>query len=542
MKFCENTDKQTHRHGHYNTSPSPYGGRGNNCSYFEPDQFCNHAEKFSGQSYFHLNCRGLSSNWESFRELLCDLHGDQFSFDIIGISEVFNCENDKRLSIPGYHDVLTRCRHNGHRGGVALFIKENIQYKIREDISVFIPHIFESLFIEINTHEGNKSIIGVIYRPNSAPKADLDIFTTTLQDIMNIINTERRHSIIMGDMNIDLFKSDTHTKTNEYLESLFTLGFSPVITLPTRLTSSSATLIDHIYTNKLQSTNSGIIITDVADHFGVFHITKENKVTKPNSTKQARYFSQKNIDKFQTLLEHTNFDQVIPETDNTRCYLFLVILINCPNKAYNTFVQLYMTAFDQSFPLRIVKANTKFIKREPWMTPGLLNSSRTKAKLLTKKLNKPNTLNIDKYRIYNNTYNTIKRSMKVQYYNTMLKENKYNITKSWSILKVAIGKRNDKSSLPHEFIINNNPVTDNSEIANNFNEYFANIGPITINNVPLTENKYTDYLPDPLTKSMFLDPVDIFKVVETTKKLKTKTSSGHDEMSTKLPKETIHNM
>ena len=38
MKFCENTDKQTHtqtnrqtdRHGHYNTSPSPYGGRGNN--------------------------------------------------------------------------------------------------------------------------------------------------------------------------------------------------------------------------------------------------------------------------------------------------------------------------------------------------------------------------------------------------------------------------------------------------------------------------------------------------------------------------------
>ena len=38
MKFCENTDKQTHtqtntqtnRHGHYNTSPSPYGGRGKN--------------------------------------------------------------------------------------------------------------------------------------------------------------------------------------------------------------------------------------------------------------------------------------------------------------------------------------------------------------------------------------------------------------------------------------------------------------------------------------------------------------------------------
>jgi len=75
-------------------------------------------------------------------------------------------------------------------------------------------------------------------------------------------------------MNIDLLKYDTHTKTKEYLESIFSFGFSPVITLPTILESCSATLMDHIYTNKTQSTNLGIIITDVADHFGVFHITK----------------------------------------------------------------------------------------------------------------------------------------------------------------------------------------------------------------------------------------------------------------------------
>ena len=28
-------------------------------------------------------------------------------------------------------------------GGVGLFVKENINYKIREDLSVFILHIFE---------------------------------------------------------------------------------------------------------------------------------------------------------------------------------------------------------------------------------------------------------------------------------------------------------------------------------------------------------------------------------------------------------------
>ena len=39
---------------------------------------------------------------------------------------------------------------------------------------------------------------------------------------------------------------------------------------------------------------------------------------------------------------------------------------------------------------------------------------------------------------------------------------------------------------------------------------------------------------------MFMDPIDIFNVLDATRKLKTKTSAGHDDISTKLLKETIH--
>ena len=99
--------------------------------------------------------------------------------------------------------------------------------------------------------------------------------------------------------------------------------------------------------------------------------------------------------------------------------------------------------------------------------------------------------------------------MKIQYYNTLLEE-----------------KNLDKSSLQKKFKTDNNSETDKS-IANNFNEYFANIGPKTSQNIPIS-------------KSMFLDPVDMFKVVVTTNKLKIKTSSGYDEISTKLLNETIH--
>ena len=34
-------------------------------------------------------------------------------------------------------------------GGVGIYVKNGIDYKIREDLSLFIPHIFESIFIEI---------------------------------------------------------------------------------------------------------------------------------------------------------------------------------------------------------------------------------------------------------------------------------------------------------------------------------------------------------------------------------------------------------
>jgi len=53
----------------------------------------------------------------------------------------------------------------------------------------------------------------------------------------------------MGDMNIDLLKFETHLKTSDYLDNLFQNGFLPTITKPTRITSTSATLIDHIYMN-----------------------------------------------------------------------------------------------------------------------------------------------------------------------------------------------------------------------------------------------------------------------------------------------------
>ena len=230
-----------------------------------------------------------------------------------------------RLKIPGFHNIIAHCRETGSTGGVGLFIKENINYKVRDDLSTFIPHVYESIFIEVVSTSSKNAIVGIIYRPNTQPKADIDVFSQTLYDTMDLINSERKLSVIMGDANIDL-KTGIHQKTNDYIDNIFSRGFIPRICKPTRITRSSATVIDHIYTNYISNnTKSGIIITDVADHFGIFHIVQhKQKQSKTTDKIKKRLFTDTNISKLKQLLEETNFDQIVE--------------INCPNEAFDKFM------------------------------------------------------------------------------------------------------------------------------------------------------------------------------------------------------------
>ena len=163
-----------------------------------------------------------------------------------------------------------------------MYIHDNIDYAVRHDLSVFVPLVIDSF--HRNKTKKKSNIVGVVHRPNSEPEASLDIFTTLICDIIEITNQNNLPATIMGDMNINLLNFQTHTKTNTYLENILSHGFLPTITMPTRIANSSATLIDHIYINETAKyITSGVIITDVSDHFGTFQVIQEKKINKRNS-------------------------------------------------------------------------------------------------------------------------------------------------------------------------------------------------------------------------------------------------------------------
>jgi len=82
-----------------------------------------------------------------------------------------------------------------------------------------------------------------------------------------------------------------------------------------------------------------------------------------------------------------------------------------------------------------------------------------------------------------NLFNNAKRELKINYYSHLLELNKNNMKNTWSVLKQAIGKRNDKSNWPQTFKIDNKYISGETEITNSFNKYFSKIGKTTSENV-----------------------------------------------------------
>ncbi len=267
------------------SSLSPFTNVDSTCDYYLRKQFRNMTSHIDYKylSLFCINCQSLNSHWDELNSLLINMTSDKFSFDIIGLTEIFQVHQDINYNIAGYHPLIynTRTGEHGGRGGVGIYVRDHISFTYRNDISVFVPHIFESVFIEVNSNSNRPIVIGTIYRPNTAPKADIDIFCHTLSQIIETVKLENKQLILSGDFNLNLLNFSVHNKTRAFVDDLFSYGFIPLILKPTRVSDTSATLIDHIFTDKLEySYKSGIIITDLANHFGTYTIMKTNSSNK----------------------------------------------------------------------------------------------------------------------------------------------------------------------------------------------------------------------------------------------------------------------
>ena len=83
------------------------------------------------------------------------------------------------------------------------------------------------------------------------------------------------------DQNLDWLKSHIHSQTETFLENALNANLIPTIMRPTRITKSSATLIDNIYiSNQLNyKFDSCVLLSNIGSHAN-FNYFQQNKSKK----------------------------------------------------------------------------------------------------------------------------------------------------------------------------------------------------------------------------------------------------------------------
>jgi len=110
--------------------------------------------------------------------------------------------------------------------------------------------------------------------------------------MVTVQNDKNKQCMIVRDCNVDLLRFKLHAKTNDFLEGIF----FHVISKPTKVITSSATLIVHKHSNLIASSyHSGIIINYVA---GYFVYMKENLSTAAKPTLRIDHLMRKIVYNF----------------------------------------------------------------------------------------------------------------------------------------------------------------------------------------------------------------------------------------------------
>ena len=220
----------------------------------------------------HFNIRMLSKNRG---KLMAFLNNMETKPDIIMLSEIGR-EGGRYLkhTFPDYNYEYDTTQNNSYGGVAILADKYKYNMIVKEDNYMIktckcAKCNFENKWVEICSDD-SKFILGCIYRH---PNGNINHFREALCKTLEKI-PDTTQCIIGGDLNINLIHIQEQ-EVSDYVTDLMAKGFFPKIYLPTRITDSTCTLIDHLFVKLAKKDDkttliSGNIFSDITDHLPIF--------------------------------------------------------------------------------------------------------------------------------------------------------------------------------------------------------------------------------------------------------------------------------
>lgn len=354
---------------------------------------------------------------------------------------------NREININNY-DILRSDSSSRHTGGVAIYIKKKIKYKLISN-----KQINKNVWIlSIELNEQKRNLNGqytVLYHSPSSSDA---VFIKYFNEWIEKNHKEEKKHVICGDFNIDM--SDTSNKIcykNKLNSTINENGMRQIMNENTRITRKTSTLIDLIITNT-NTIKCKIEDNDKISDHSTIHIISNNKINKKEHIEKRMILHNYTKENFKNELRNKFWSFILDEN----------LSVSKKAEKFTENLTQSINVFKKEILIRN-KENNK------WYDKNLrkLKKERDEAYKQTK-----GTKNGDlwiTYKKLRNKYSKMIKSTSNDYTKRSIKECEGDSKAMWRRIKEIT---NEKQSEVDRIELNGNEICDEKEIAETLNNYF----------------------------------------------------------------------
>ena len=290
---------------------------------------------------------------------------------------------------------------------------------------------------------------------------------------------------------------------------MHSLSLIPLISKPTRISETSATLIDNIFTNNPIDFISGNIVSPISDHYPNFIIRRNIFCNLPNAQMKCikyRLISNVTIQNFQDKIFDHDFSSIS----------------NCNNVsiALDKLTDIINHYYNLCCPIRHKNISYKsFLK--PWITAEILSNIKKRQNYLI--LYRQNKISRNEFTSFRNFVTNQIRSAKKEYFNNKFEKYKDDSKKTWQTINNILKPGNfNRTNDIKKLIIDGKLYESSDEISDAFNVFFTNIGKNIAESLP-NEGNHHNHLRGNYANSFFYSPFNFIDIDIVISSLKNKS-------------------
>ena len=303
--------------------------------------------------------------------------------------------------------------------------------------------------------------------------------------------------------------------------------------MPTRITETSDTILDHVITNvNTESIVSGVVTQDVSDHLPIFAILNLS-IKRPSfsTSRYIRKFTPSKKDDFVDTLKKRLNDDII--FTNFRA---------SPHGKLDSLTTHIQNVSNQIFPPIKLSCRQSKKFRKSWMSSGILNSMDRRDALFRSWLKTKDPTIRQKYNKCRNRVNRVIKAAQRRADADLIDKSQADVKKFWKNLnKISKRKQTASSSLPTKIKVNDTQsISDPHNIAHRMNSHFVQKGPSLASKLPNSNRNILDSMGPRNQHKMTFRETTTVEVVNIGNDLNDKMSTGSDNIPSVLLKWCLH--